>query len=288
MDEYKLPTYFLYDSFVHDYINFKQLIDRFFRQNSRNILNDIQLITHNKKITNDDFYDIYRKYVTVSKSVEKKVVDVLNRRQTSFIDSVEKLLKISNIKLNDIVYIDYGCNNGMFTHATAKHFNIPAKNVWAVDLIDKPHIIKEKCYNYVKLDVNNLEESLSQLPECNLITIINVIHHIPFDVRDNLLKILDKKIQHNATIIIKEHDCESQNKFANYIAEWHKLYKILYNESDAMGELYLMNVNQLAAYMMLLHANLKAKFYDYTNQTDILKSYYAIFRKENRPLFKVI
>ena len=85
--------------------------------------------------------------------------------------------------MSNIVYLDYGCNDGMFTVAMAKHFNILPHNVWAVDLIDKPKLIEEAGYNYIKATQQNIEEMLLKLPEVNLVTIVNVIHHIPPNIK---------------------------------------------------------------------------------------------------------
>lgn len=293
MDEYKIDEYFLYNSFKNDGENFKQLINRFFGHQAQNIIQDIQKVSSNKmvntngvlssKLTNDDFYKIYAKYVKLPDENEKRqLFSKPNGRQIKFANAVDRLFHDAKMeKPSEIIYLDYGCNDGMFTQAIAKHFNIPNKNVWAVDIVQEPYIIKTAGFNYVRLDLNDIEGSLSKLPNCNFITIINVIHHIPAQSREPLLKILNKKISPGAKIIIKEHDCldnETNHKYAMYIAEWHKLYKVLYKESDSMGELYLMNVDQLSAYMMLLHANLKTKFYE--RESDILKAYCALYAKE--------
>jgi 2-polyprenyl-3-methyl-5-hydroxy-6-metoxy-1,4-benzoquinol methylase len=285
MNEYKTDEYFLYESFKHDRLNFTQMIRRFFGARSSGVMSDIFKMSADGKHPNKYFYDTYSKYVKPY-TKEEIIADYErsfrgNSRQEKFIKAIDKLFHTAKVPIpKDIIYLDYGCNDGMFALAVAKHFKIPAKNVYCVDIIEKPYIVDKAGFNYIKLDLNDIQVSLEKLPECNLVTIVNVIHHIPFEERDQLFKILDKKIKSESAIIIKEHDCgpgEYNHKYAMYIAEWHNMYKVLYNESNEMGKLYLMNVDQLSAYMMLMHANLKTFFHEH--QDDILKAYYALFIK---------
>jgi len=288
INEYNIDEYFLYDSFMNDNKNFIQMIGRFFRNHMNEVLDEIKKQS-NKKLTNKEFYNIYSKYVQPKTIEEKqlsydKIFKESGSRQEKFTYYIDKLFELTRTKLPDsehIIYLDYGCNDGEFALAITKHFNILPKNVYCIDIIDKPYIVNKAGFNYIKLDLNDVEKSLSQLPEINLVTIINVIHHIPPENRDSLLKILNKKIKSKAHIIIKEHDCgpgKENHKFLMYISEWHKMYKALYQETDMMGRLYLMNISQLSAYMHLLDAFLKKAFHE--KPDDILKAYYAMFIKK--------
>lgn len=282
-NEYKTDEYFLYDSYQNDKNNFNQLIGRFFRAQYSEVLNEIKLA--NKKLTNEEFYNIYSKYVkpyTVEYK-QKKSDELMNSfgvRQDKFINNIEQLFKLSNTRpAENLVYLDYGCNDGAFALAIQKHFKIEPKNVYCVDLIDKPYIVEKMGYNYIKLDLERIEESLSVIPEVNLVSIINVIHHIPPMGRDELFKIINKHIKPKSHILVKEHNCgpEQERKYHMYISEWHKMYKVLYGEKDTMGELYLMNVGQISAYMHLLDSFLKKIIHE---KDDILKAYYALFIKK--------
>lgn len=164
---------------------------------------------------NQDFYTIYSQHVKAPSKEDviadkKRVFDNLNGRQKKFIHALDRILMSYKFDSVNLIYLDYGCNDGMFTYAVAKHFNIRAENVWAVDILEEtPYIIKNAGFNYVRLDLSDVSGSLAKLPKCNFVTIINVTHHIPIDDREGLLKLLDHHISSKSPIVIKEHECKS-------------------------------------------------------------------------------
>jgi hypothetical protein len=74
MDEYKIDEYFLYNSFKNDGENFKQLIHRFFGSQASNVMRDVQIKISSNKLTNNDFYNIYSRYVKPPNENEKQQI----------------------------------------------------------------------------------------------------------------------------------------------------------------------------------------------------------------------
>jgi hypothetical protein len=122
---------------------------------------------------------------------------------------------------------------------------------------------------------------MNKLPKnINLLTMVNVIHHIPPDILLVVIEYLKKILIKGASIIIKEHNCSSSElgkKDRYLITEWHHLYQKVNNESNFMGYLYLIDFPHIKLLMM----NIGAICIEHTqdDEDDILKEYFAWFKK---------
>ena len=279
---YDVKEYFLYNCATKQYKLYEQMINRFFKNNAYIVLklvrNKIQ--SSNSPIRNVEFYQIYKKFIFTQRPDMIKLIHADTWRQKSFIKSVELLFSDEGKIAQDSIYIDYGCNDGAFAVAIVKHFGLKPKNIYCCDLIDMPELVKEAKFNYIKIDVNNIKKSMSSVPMGDILTIVNVFHHIPPDVRGETLNVLDEKLKKNSYIIVKEHNCNMglyNEEYKELIKEWHKLYAVLYNEQDFMGKINFISLDHLKAYMFSIHSLLKA--YIIEDENDILKSYFALFVK---------
>lgn len=282
MSNYGVKEFFLYNAYKKNYKLYEQMIRRFFKNKSYAVLQEIRKLTQRgHPIANDKFYEIYKNHIEMFKPDIQKLLAANTGRQINFIKGVEQLFgDEKNIPNSNSVYVDYGCNDGAFAVAMAKRFNIAPSNVYCCDIINKPILVEKSKFNYIQIDLNNIQDSLNKLPKTDLLTVINVLHHIPPESRGNVFQAFDKCLKSGANIIFKEHNCNPgifNDTYKDFIREWHKLYAVLYNETDFMGDINFLSFDHLKAYMSIAHSLMKSYISD--SDDDILKSYYALFVK---------
>jgi len=282
---YGVEEYFLYNSYKKNYKLYEQMINRFFKKNAHRVLEKVKsMVASSGMVKNAVFYDIYKQFIDKFEPDLAKLVAAETGRQKIFIKYVDELFIDEKINFTNAVYVDYGCNDGAFAVAIATRFKIKPSNVYCCDIINKPALVSAKNYNYVKIDLNNVAGSLSSLPKTDLLTVINVFHHIPPSSRAELFKFFDLCLKPNAYTIVKEHNCNTglyNDEYKNYIKEWHKLYAVLYNEVDFMGDINFISIDHLKVYMIGTHSLIKSYIFEGTDKEtdDILKPYYALFLK---------
>lgn len=263
--------------------DYYQMMKRFFGRKADNVIRDVKLLVkNNPNVKNEDFYDIYRRYHEKFEFDINQLLRAETNRQIKFMNAVSDLFKEAKTGVNpDAVYLDYGCNDGAFAVAMAKFFKLNPKNVWCYDLIDIPPLVKKAGFNYVKIDLDKYDECMAGLPKSDLVTIINVIHHIPVNIRGLTFQALDRAMNTGSYVMIKEHDCDDSmfnSEYNMFVKEWHKLYAKLNGESDFMGEINFVSMNHAKMYLFSAHCMIVS--YIKAEQWDILKSYYALFRKQ--------
>lgn len=277
---YKIKEYFQYDLYTKKMHLFKSMIGRFFGKDSHQIIKEIgNKINTSGKLKNDDFYQIYKKFIRNKPPQDTKtLLNAETNRQKKHMSIILELFKNTKYEFDkNTVYVDYGCNDGALTIAVVKLFNLNPKNVYCFDLIDQPELVKLAGYNYIKIDTKNLENIFKNIPKINLLTIINVLHHMNNEDRIDLTTTLNKKLS-NCYTIIKEHNCNLNifdTVYRNLITEWHNLYVKLRNEANFMGEIDLISYNHVKIFMYDMHSTCIGYIPD--QEYDILRSYMALF-----------
>ena len=263
---------------------FKSMIDRFFKYNSKNVMNEVHKINPNS--LNDVFYNIFKRYRVNNNYADKDIYLGLTPRQQRFCKNLNALElgdelifqnKASSGYNNDIIYLDFGCNDAALTAAIVNEYNINPKNVYCTDIIDKPEICIKNGYTYINTsDINNMKKIPNNV---NFLTMINVIHHIPPDMLISVLTHLKNILVKGAIILIKEHDSYAYHlgKKSRYlITEWHNLYQKVNDEKGFMGYLYLIDYPHIKVLMMNINAI--AVEYIPHDEDDILSEYFAMFK----------
>lgn len=278
---YDVEEYFLWNAYKNKHKLFTQMIGRFFKDKSSQVLYDIKNIIHTHP-KNAEFYSIYKKYIKKTPVDLDFLLSASSGRQRNFIKQISQLFENNELKIvsPDSIYVDYGCNDGAFAVAIAKHFKLPPKNVYCCDIIDCPPLVKKAGFNYIKINLNNIKESIMKLPDIDLLTIINVLHHIPPESRGEIFKALDLKLKKMGNTIVKEHNCNMglyNDEYKSFIKTWHNLYIVLYEETDFMGEINFISLDHLKVYMIGTHSVMRNYIPD--ENDDILKSYLALFVK---------
>ena len=264
--QYNVDEYFIHELYKTDNAKFRDMMIKFFDDDLNNIIADIDGL-ENKKPTNTEFYNIYAKY--------KKTTKTRPERNHRFGNIIKTFFK--NIKLDEnINYVDYGTGEGSFAVETSIAFNINPKNVYCVDITDEPPLVKKHGFNYIKLDINNIDQSLNSLPKIDLITIINVIHHIPIDVRNIILNKLKEKSHSDTYLFVKEHNCDNSDRSnANIISEWHNMYNFLNGKKNNMGSINYINYRALVS--LLGKFGFKRMSHSTADNT-ILRQYFVLFQ----------
>jgi 2-polyprenyl-6-hydroxyphenyl methylase/3-demethylubiquinone-9 3-methyltransferase len=109
--------------------------------------------------------------------------------------------------------IDLGCGHGLFSNLMA--LTSKERYILGVDIdADKIEIAKKtlgahrKRVNFHYGDIRNMD-----FPDCQTITIVDVLYLIPFDLQEELLKICFERLNSRGRLLIKEIDTTPRWKY---------------------------------------------------------------------------
>ena len=152
---------------------------------------------------------------------------------------------LSNIIKNDkdIYYLDIGAGDCSITKNVANLLNIIYKNVYATEIYPKSSECNE--INYLLVTNSILPNEFTN--KFNLITCIMSLHHLDYET---MIKELSRVIKNNGILIIREHDCISDNLvvyldvlhgfhlmvFKDYMDDFRN-YKAFYHSSSFWNKL---------------------------------------------------
>ena len=260
---YKIDEGFLYElCTVHTYVFRKMLGKFYYRAQNDNIVDEVK----NSDKTNDGIYDILTKHkIHLFKSSD-------DNRDEYIIEQVKEFIEKAELDKTSVI-IDYGCNDGKFINAVAKYLDIDPKNVHCYDINDTPDLIREKGYNYTKIDTENIYDSLKYMQKADMIFMSNVLHHVPKDSREAVINaFIGSKSKY---LLVKEHNCSDDDRFdANMIRLWHNMYMILFDEVYDMGEISFISYDMFSE---IAKKNGFSEIASSKNDKSLIKPYYVLF-----------
>jgi len=136
--------------------------------------------------------------------------------------------------------VDIGCGFGIFANYLASKSE--NRTVIGIDLNEKRISLAKKIYGHLpNLNFFCGNITNTKIPSTNIITAIDVIHHIPtLELQTNLLKTCFSVLSENGKIIIKDVDTKPFWKYWwNYIHDYLMTggEKVLYHDQNAFENL---------------------------------------------------
>ena len=131
-------------------------------------------------------------------------------------------------KIDEIVpsvgtIVDIGCGNGALAHYLS--LRSPKRVLKGIDLsknritIALNSVKKKKNIEFIYGDATT-----SKLPRVDCYLIVDVLHHIPFQGQEKLIKFIAKSLKNNSILVVKEVD--TSNKVFYFFS--HLIEKLLY------------------------------------------------------------
>ena len=310
-------TYYFYNTYLYNLKELKLFCKRmnitytkkyflglFLFKNISNILDNGK-----KKINDKIIYNyLNKKYINYINNIKKKDKEAYydykylkNPNQPLICESYGKaistskiilnLLNKTNINLDNInSYMDFGAGNGINAKTIGLLLNIKNNNIHCLDIKNAEFKINQKNLNkkcnvhiYDGINFNsskNLNNEINILKNnsISLITCFQVLHHIPINVLDNIIKQMYEKLNKNGVLIIKEHN--AKKKDINYLQVVHYLYYITngFTYQNAKNELGF-NYTNKSNLTKILKRNKFSKIGEIDNKYHPTYNYYTIFKK---------
>jgi ubiquinone/menaquinone biosynthesis C-methylase UbiE len=229
------------------------LINLILKSGGRYVLTKTELETLLYKNYDDE--RIYKKLRRLAKRevLSKSVMDHIRSRTKRAKIRFEEIMKIPNIGpyMTDIIrYLDFGAGDGSMAVLLGKQFQ--AKNVYAIDISEwngslfDSGIYKDKC-NFRTYDGKSIPFKTNSF---DLITTFQVLHHI--ESIETILSELYRVLCHGGMLIIREHNCHSDN-----------MYKLIEIEHELHNKVFNPQINEKEAYSCYRPKNmLKQLFVD--------------------------
>jgi ubiquinone/menaquinone biosynthesis C-methylase UbiE len=185
------------------------------------------------------------------------------------VTNIDNMLKTINFDTTNLKILDIGAGNGQITLGLKNYYNLKKEDVYAIDQ-KLPNIKGITALTYDK--DNNIP-----LPDnsVNLIILYAVLHHIPPEIRDNLLVNINRVLQPGSIVIIREHDDDNTESFYNFINFIHLIWYVAENETN--DPLYMLNRQQFMD--LFAQHGLKSIYYTSYPEPNTQHIYHQIFQK---------
>lgn len=121
---------------------------------------------------------------------------------------------------------DIGCGNGQLLYIISEFSNSQKKNLAGIEVLDNlitqaTIILSEnKFFNTIKIYKYDGHTIPDEIYDYDLITMIDVLHHIPFNEQKNILLQIFRKMKTGSRFLIKDIDAGS---FLVYFNKFHDL-----------------------------------------------------------------
>lgn len=146
------------------------------------------------------------------------------------ISNIITLMKPRNFSPRTI--LDVGAGKGDITTALKIYYNLPSSDVFAIDQ-KLPEVAEITPLTYIDGKIPLSDNSI------DLIIIFVVLHHIPPDVRPNIMSEISRVLSPNGVVIIREHDNDGTQDFYVFLDLMHLLWYLAFKETP--DPLYLLS-----------------------------------------------
>lgn len=224
---------------------------------------------------------------------------IVKQNKGSQIDKKLKSLKIKTTK--PTTYLDFGCGDGKFTKEIMEHYKILKTNTYGVDKKKYPSIddmgirfLESNIPNVTSESTDTSKQFRFKLPiednTIDIVTVFMVLHHIPKQYHENVIKELYRIISPNGVLILKEHNAPSVNEkdyepFYKTIDIVHDVYDfIIEPELSWMDSGYYSKYLSLNQWDMLFKqsgfdSHMKPRDYKKNIHTNPTHSYISVYQK---------
>jgi len=164
--------------------------------------------------------------------------------------------------------LDIGAGNGQITSALRAHYNLPKDNVFAIDQ-KLPPILDATAITYLDGSIPLSDNSI------DVIIMFAVLHHIPPDIRINIMNEVSRVLAPGGYVIIREHHHDHDANFYIFLDLLHLFWYI--TESETVDPLYLMSREETTT--LFRNVNLESVQYSTYPKPNPQHLYHEMFTK---------
>ena len=194
----------------------------------RSLWNEIHNIfegAHNNTLSRQDIFNRLNGAITPLKRLPPRTT-----RSNERISTIVEMLQSQSFTPKNV--LDIGAGNGQITSALRAHYNLPYDNVFAID--EKlPPVVDVKPITYINGSIPLADNSI------DVIIMFAVLHHIPPDVRINIMKEAARVLAPGGYVIIREHNDNHDPDFYVFLDLLHLFWYV--TENETIDPLYLMS-----------------------------------------------
>jgi len=185
--------------------------------------------TRSKEISRQTIFDKLSKII---KNLKPLPTNISNNRTSERISTIVDTLNTHSFTPRTI--LDIGAGAGDIISALQDHYTLPADSVFAID---------QKLPTLNNVTTLTYDNNLIPLPDNSIDVIIMfaVLHHIPADIRLNIVKEVSRVLSPKGYVIIREHDDNLDPDFYFFLDLLHLSWYIAKDES--VDPLFLMSRN---------------------------------------------
>lgn len=198
----------------------------------------------------------------LSKGYKIKPIKVMNRVD----DRVSTIVPVINsvFSTNDLYLLDIGAGDAEITMGLKQSLDLPSNHVYVSDPKTQPNP------NYIKvMDMNHLNDK-----SFDIVLLINILHHVPNDVKNNILNDIQRVLKPGGLLIVREHDSVEDPEYIQFLKVYHAFWYVHNNES--VDEMYLFPMNKLDG---ILDARGYKKIHTEYREGNLQRSYTSFFIK---------
>ena len=194
-----------------------------------------------------------------------KKIPLNTTRVEERIRTITDIIKDVNFATQNMKVLDIGAGKGEIIQAVKKYYNLPSKNVYAID---------QKLPKIKDITTLTYQDGKIPLPDksIDLILMFVVLHHIPVEPRLAILKEVERILVPGGLVIIREHDDDKDPNFYKFIDLIHQFWYISENEKE--DPLFLMSRDETTNLMKDIHLS----SIHYTNKPNPQHIYHEAFQ----------
>lgn len=182
-------------------------------------------------------------------------------------------------------YLDYGGGEGYMAEEIGKKLHLARENIHVVDVAEWSgrKFTPSEGVVFHEIGKNGSCSDLANIPDnsIDLITVFHVLHHVPVDQRESVLRSLNRVLSPNGLMILYEHDCMQNSLLSALIDMEHLFFDVIVAGNMSLHkfrETFYANYLPQQAWKSMFNKH-EFKTVDVVNLNNKDKSFYAYLVK---------
>lgn len=147
-------------------------------------------------------------------------------------------VKIESLLPEEGLIIDVGCGYGLLSNLIA--LKSDRRNVIGVDSSENRILAAQKTVN-VRKNIKFIRQDITAFgfPSCDAVVMSDVLHHLPLNIQDNLIKNIYENLKNNGILLIQDVNTSPYWKFCfAYMSDFlqHSREKLFYQPAKKVEE----------------------------------------------------
>ncbi len=240
------------------------------------------LFSNDNNPTDEDCYNYFHSLLS-NKDIEEVKDESIDYRSIYRVKDLEGFYDFDKCDTNTM-YLDVGGGNGKISSAIGKRLGIDKNNIFCADIkdwFDSDRVVSD--------DVTNIEIDGQNLPFENgtfdLITCFQSLHHM--EHLNVMLFEISRVLKKGGTLIIREHDCPSSNKYLTMLVDVeHCIFELVLKKyNKQFVDTYFANYKSSHFWNQALHGKnlmyVNANYPTKSKFNNPTKFFYAMYLKVN-------